>query len=389
MTDDERRNDPSESTSGGEKGEESGVKRKSKKKRGAHRSAFLIFAALLVLTLALALRGRLRGDEGDTGALMTDFAYENGSDQTFAAAGNGLAVASASGVQLLNEKGDTVFREICSMDSPAVAASETRAVFYDVGGTTCIAADFSGESIHPETGGGIMSVSVSDSGYFTIISEETGSKGLVQVFSDEGRLLYKWYSGSGYPLKACLSPDDSRLAVLCVDGEGSRIHIFRLNSENELAAVEYDGLLLFDLRFSGQSSLCAIGGSGMCFFSISGEKSGDYDFGGRYLAGYDFGSDAFAAVYLSDYRAGTGGTLVTLSYGGEQLGSCEISGDLISLSACGKQLLTAASDGLALYSQSLERLAREETLITAKQAILRQKGDVLLLSLYSAERFEF
>ena len=392
---DERRDEFSEAADGA--GEyapaaEPETDEKPKKKHPLRR----VLAAVLVLIaaagglLVYAQRGRLSGaDDAASGSAMTDFAYENGSDQTFAAVGDGLAVASASGVQLLDERGDTVFREVCSMDTPAVAGSKQRAVFYDVGGSTCIVADLSGESTQPEIGGAVMSASVSDSGYFAVISEETGSKGLVQVFDSSCRLLYKWYSGTGYPLRAQVSPDNTRLAVLCVDGTGSRIHVFRLTSEDEQALIEYPGELLCDMYFMGASTLCAIGSSGAHFFGLTGEKLGEYSFGGRYLAAYDLGSQSFAAICLSDYRAGAGGTLVTLGADGTELGRCEISGDLISLSASGKQLLAATTDVLTLYSQALEEVSREDALITAKQALLRPKGDVLLLSLYSAERFSF
>ena len=366
---------------------------KPKKKHPLRRvlAAVLVLIAAACAVLAYVCRDRLPGSAAAAsgGAAMTGFAYENGSDQTFAAVGDGLAVASASGVQLLDERGDTVFREVCSMDTPAVAGSKQRAVLYDVGGSTCIVADLSGESSRPEAGGAIMSASVSDSGYFAVISEETGSKGLVRVFDSDCRLLYKWYSGTGYPLRAQLSPDNSRLAVLCVDGTGSRVHVFRLTSEDEQALIEYPGELLCDMYFMNASTLCAIGSSGVRFLGLSGEKLGEYSFNGRYLAAYDFGSTSFAAICLSDYRAGAGGELVTLGADGAELGSCEISGDLISLSAIGKQLLAATSDALTLYSQTLEEVSREDTLMTAKQALLRPKGDVLLLSLYSAERFSF
>ena len=45
------------------------------------------------------------------------FAYESGSDQVFAAAGNGLAVASGSAVQLLSSDGETVWKQIVSSTS--------------------------------------------------------------------------------------------------------------------------------------------------------------------------------------------------------------------------------------------------------------------------------
>jgi hypothetical protein len=44
---------------------------------------------------------------------------------------------------------------------------------------------------------------------------------------------------------------------------------------------------------------------------------------------------------------------------------------------------------LALYSQDMVRQSANDTLMTAKRAILRPSGDILLLHAYSAERFSF
>ena len=63
--------------------------------------------------------------------------------------------------------------------------------------------------------------------------------------------------------------------------------------------------------------------------------------------------------------------------------------DVLSLSAEGKQLLVMTAGSLALYDQGLVRQYANETLMTAKRAILRPAGDILLLHAYSAERFRF
>ena len=96
----------------------------------------------------------------------------------------------------------------------------------------------------------------------------------------------------------------------------------------------------------------------------------------------------FAALYVSPYRTG-GGTLLTLDADGSVLGSVEPEGEISSLSAAGRQLLTVTAGGLSLYSQSLEAQQADETLITAKAALLRPKGDVLLLSSYFAQLYSF
>lgn len=316
------------------------------------------------------------------------FQYENGASQSFARAGDGLAVASASGAQLFNDRGLIAASLNVPMASPAAAASKTLAVFYDVGGSACFAAGFDGSVTQLDAGQSVISASVNDSGYFTVISEEPGTKGLVRVFDPKCSPVYEWYSGSGYPLRAWVGPDDRALAALCVDTQGSVLHLFTLSSEEEKASVRYDGELLFDMKFLSSDRICAVGERGLRFAGVSGEEIARYDFGENVLGAYDFGSTGFAAVCLSEQATG-GGTLVTLDRDGNILGSTETDGAVTALSAGNRRLLIATAGSLSLYSSQMELQEREETLVTAKQALLRPKGDVLLLSSYAAEIFAF
>ena len=65
----------------------------------------------------------------------------------FAAAGDGLAVASTSTVQLLNGSGELVFKQVSSYDTPAVFGSANGALFCDLGGKHSVFAYLSGESV--------------------------------------------------------------------------------------------------------------------------------------------------------------------------------------------------------------------------------------------------
>lgn len=374
---------------------ESGSKNRSHGLRGVWIALF--FALLLASLLVFAYGDRLFGVSSTPAAQETsqpdeaniDFSYENGSSQTFALAGDGLAVASESGFELFDSSGKSVFHKICSPDSPAVAAGAKRAVFYDVGGTLCTAVDQSGAAVEISSSGGIISASVSASGYFAVISENAGTKGLVSVYNGNAALVYEWYSGSGYPLRADLSPDGQLLAVLTVDASGSRVHIFRLTSEDELCRIDYDGELLFDLCFMSQREICIVGSDGVFFADTSGEKTGEFGFSGRYLAGYSTDGSGFAALFLSTYRTGTGGELISVDETGTVLGSMQTESDITAVSAAGRHILAVRPDGLDLYSPSMSREKSEDMLITARRVLLRPRGDVLLLSLYGAERFSF
>lgn len=372
---------------------------KPKKKHVFRRGLTAVVTLMLVAAavLVFAYRDHLNSDglrelfgrTLQTEDMAAPFSYENGSDQTFARVGDGLAVASASGVQLLDESGAVVFSQVTSMDVPAVTASSVLALFYDVGGSTCKAVGIDGVCTDVDAGSSIISASVNPSGYFTVISEESGSKGLVRVFDAECALLYEWYSGTGYALKAQVCPDNKSLAVLCITSEGSVIHIFKLSSEDEQASISYEGELLFDMYFMSNDRICAISEGGMFFAGMDGSQIGAYSFEGKYLGAYDFGSTSFAAVYISEYRTGDGGLLVTLDQDGNVLGTAETDGDVTSISANGRQLLTTSSGSICLYSQALQLQKSEEVLVTAKRALLRSKGDVLLLSSYFAETFDF
>ena len=100
-------------------------------------------------------------------------------------------------------------------------------------------------------------------------------------------------------------------------------------------------------------------------------------------------SRRFLTVFVSDYRSGAGGTLVNLGSDGRVLGTAALDRDVISMSAAGRQLLVMTGGELALYSQDLARQSANETLMTARRAILRPAGDILLLHAYSAEKFSF
>lgn len=360
-----------------------------------------IFTALITLLLAAAallcfiyrdelssdaLHSRFGGQSGEKSGI-TPYSYENGANLCFAAAGDGFAAASSSGIQLLDSSGRTVVKELCSMSCPAVKACRSAALFFDVGGTDCRLAKFDGSCTEIDAGDGVISASINESGSFAVITQDPSCKGLVQVYDSGCSLVYQWYSGTGYALKAELSPDGRQLAVLCTGAQGSTVHILRLNSETELSSFSFEKELLFDMSFISSSELCLVGEKKLYFQQLGGELS-SYSFEGRYLSAYELG-DGFAAVCLSDYINGSAGSLISIGSGAEELGSAEVSGNLISLSICGKQLLAVSSGGMSLYSQSMQLQKSRDMLVTAKQALLRPKGDVLLLSSYSAELFNF
>ena len=356
-------------------------------------TALLIALAVLAFVNRDALTGeglrKLFGRGASAAGAREAYTYETGAEQVFAAAGDGLAVASTSSLQLLNAAGETVFKQVVSYDSPAVFGAAAGALFCDLGGEHSVFAGFDGVSSSPASGGEILTAGMNENGWVYIVTAEAGYKALVSVYNSACEKQYEWWSGSGYVLRAAVSPDNKSLAVLCAERDCTKLHFFSLNSETERASASLEDVLLFDLAYLSGDTVCAVGETGLWFFSGAGEEKGVYAMDGRYLLDYELGRNGFAAIYVSAYRSGAGGTLLTLDGSGRELGSATLERDVISLSAEGKQLLVMTADGLTLYSQELVRQSAVGELMTAKRAILRPAGDILLLHAYSAEKFSF
>lgn len=353
----------------------------------------LIAAAVLVFVYrdylsASGLR-ELFGKDGGTEQTGEAFSYESGSVQSFATGGNFLAVASSTGLQLLDGDGKTAARQVFSMTNPACAASEVLFAFYDVGSTVLRVCDRDGTIHNMDTEGSIISLSMNGSGYMAVITEETGYKGLVTVYDASLTPVYEWYSGTGYALFAEVSPDNKSLAVSCAASDGGTVHLFSLASETEKAAVTSESELFLQMHWFTGDRLCVLSEQRALFLTADGREKASVDFEGMYLTDYCFESTDFITLYLGKYRTGTSGVLVNLDSGGEELGRAEVQGDLLSLSISGDRLGVLYSDRAVLYSRAMAESGTYEDTLGVKRMLLRKKGDALLLSSFFAERYSF
>ena len=204
-------------------------KQQAKKRNKTASRVLTVILTLLLIVLAVLVfvfrdeltRESLRrtfGKESAVSPAKEAFTYETGAAQVFASAGDGLAVACSSSVQLLDAKGQTVFKQVVSYDTPAVFACADQAMFCDLGGTECIIAGMDGESVILGADGSearnILTASMNGSGWFVLVTEEPGYKGLVSVYNADCEKQYEWWSGTGYVLRTAVSPDNRFLSVL-------------------------------------------------------------------------------------------------------------------------------------------------------------------------------
>ncbi len=315
------------------------------------------------------------------------FTYENGSKQMFTLMGDDLAIASSTGLQLLDSHGKTISRQIFSMTNPAVCASGNFSAFYDVGGKS-LRVYKDGDYTSLDRDNAIISVSLNSSGYLAVTEEEPGYKGSVTVYDSKLNSVYKWYSGSGYTLDAAISPDSNTLAVLCVEASGSVIHLFHLDSEKEITSVNVPNELAFRLCFNNDGKFCTLSEDAVYFFASDGKEISSYSFEQNYLANYEL-SDDFCAVVLSKYVSGSNVSLLSFASDGKVLSTVSLSDEPVMLFSQKQKLLVLDSSSITLYSRDLHTQKQNQIVPGYISAVLLSKGNVLLLSSHYGEEYKF
>lgn len=367
-------------------------------RRDFRKAAFSMLAAVILFAACILLwmfRDRFDADSlvilsaDKVAEAQAEYIFDNGSSQVFAKAGSGLAAASYTGLELMDASGDLTVSYLFKMKTPAIAACDSFAVFYDLGGTAMCAAWFDGTVKEVAAPGNIYSVTVSDGGYITVTSDYTGYRALVTVYDARFEPVYEWYSSSAWVISGQVSPDNRQLAVLSYTASGSEVRFFSLSDTEQKAAFSVSDTVLLDVHWLTQNQLCAYSTEQALFFSDSGRWNDTYSFDGLYLTDCTFDGDGYAAFALSQYRAGSTARLVTLDAGGRVLGTADVLSEIVSITASGAELLVLCPDGAILFSSSLNEKGQLGGLTGFKYALLRGRGEALLVSANFAEVYSF
>ena len=367
--------------------------RDTKKLNSRGRKLVLLVIVLIVAALALAvflnrdaIARRLSSSGGSAANGSGEpYTFESGTMQVYASVGDGMALASTNALQLLDSSGKQTAKESYSMKKPALTTSDSTAAAFDVGGKAICIAGLDGKTAEIDNSDTVITARMNKNGWLVVCTEATGYKGRATVYNASHAAVYRWNSGEGYLLGACLSPDNKYLAALCAGSDGSAVHIFSLQSEKELASWKAAGKLVMDMTWLEDNRLFLLSQTDCTVIDRSGTEKGSYDFGGLYLTDYSFGGDGFAVLMLGKYRTGGTGTLTVVGADCKLGGQAEIDSELLSLACNGKTVAALCQNGLRLYTQSLSAAGNDTGVAGVKSVLVRDKGDVLLISSYSAE----
>ena len=138
--------------------------------------------------------------------------------------GNGLIKISRDRVSYLDLKGNELFGEVVSMESPFCKISQTKALIGDSKGFEYLVLDFE-KIIYKATAKGTLDYgSINDSGYVALVMDEPGIKGVTRILKPDGTGLFSWESAeSGYILSCEINPASQLVDVALVNTDGALV----------------------------------------------------------------------------------------------------------------------------------------------------------------------
>lgn len=319
-----------------------------------------------VLALSIALTGCTAEKP------IESFYIGTGAHQCYAAVGDSLMTATTTSVRVFDAKGEAVLDKSCNFKYPTMSENADNAVVYDIGGTNVVYLD--GSELNAKNN--IISVNLSQSGHLALCTEEAGYKGSVTVYSADKTEAYKWLSADNWVVKAAVSPEGTRLAVLVSGENGSIVKFFKLDSTDEQGSFAANQAVFNDICWLGER-VCCIASDRLYFCSDTGKAEGEYSFDGNFLDMFAVCGDNIV-LELRAHSYGGAGTLVSIDSSANLVGTAKPGAEIETFDFSNGKLLCLTQNKLLCYDDSLS--LGFETEQTGAQTALLRSSDAMLIS---------
>ena len=321
-----------------------------------------------------------RAEKDETGCAKLYY-YENDATSRFAAIDGSLVTVAANQVRLLDERSQVLYQNSVRFLHPYLVSGGGVAVAYDIGGTALYALDSKGLRWQQETEGELLAVTVNPHGYVTAVYNKSGAKAAVTVWDSNGAAVFTFQSAQRFVMTAALGQDDRTLAAVTMGQEDGKFQsflvLYHTDSDKMVATTPVDGGVAYALE-TMQREFCAVTEQGLYLLDSGGELKASYSYGGQFLRRCVVGDGGWAALLLSRYKSGGYASLITVDGDGNELGGCDIDGEVLDISTAGRYVAVLFSDRLTIYDKYLTEVATLPDVSEVRAVLMRADGSAVL-----------
>ena len=321
-----------------------------------------------------------RAEKDETGCAKLYY-YENDATSRFAAIDGSLVTVAANQVRLLDERSQVLYQNSVRFLHPDLVSGGGVAVAYDIGGTALYALDSKGLRWQQETEGELLAVTVNPHGYVTAVYNKSGAKAAVTVWDSNGAAVFTFQSAQRFVMTAALGQDDRTLAAVTMGQEDGKFQsflvLYHTDSDKMVATTPVDGGVAYALE-TLQREFCAVTEQRLYLLDSGGELKASYSYGGQFLRRCVVGDGGWAALLLSRYKSGGYASLITVDGDGNELGGCDIDGEVLDISTAGRYVAVLFSDRLTIYDKYLTEVATLPDVSEVRAVLMRADGSAVL-----------
>lgn len=321
-----------------------------------------------------------RAEKDETGCAKLYY-YENDATSRFAAIDGSLVTVAANQVRLLDERSQVLYQNSVRFLHPDLVSGGGVAVAYDIGGTALYALDSKGLRWQQETEGELIAVTVNPHGYVTAVYNKSGAKAAVTVWDSNGAAVFTFQSAQRFVMTAALGQDDRTLAAVTMGQEDGKFQsflvLYHTDSDKMVATTPVDGGVAYALE-TLQREFCAVTEQGLYLLDSGCELKASYSYGGQFLRRCVVGDGGWAALLLSRYKSGGYASLITVDGDGNELGGCDIDGEVLDISTAGRYVAVLFSDRLTIYDKYLTEVATLPDVSEVRAVLMRADGSAVL-----------
>lgn len=330
--------------------------------------------------------------EKDEDGQAEEIFYDSNDSNCFAQLDNALLVCSNQSIQLFSQNGKTYIDQAVTLSTPTISADGSYAVVYDQGGTSLYGITGKVLSYSQTADGSILNARVNSNGYLTLITKETGYKGVVTVYDSSYHAQVQVSISSAYVTDALVSDNGKSLAVLTIGAENgsfaTKVSFYDVATGEQQEGSPYtiSGAAAVDLCWQEDGLLLQMD-DGIRYVVPGQGVTGSWTNEDGYLRGYAFSDQGYQVMIWGLYETGHQAEVVLVDQTGTQLASIEISKEVYSVSTAGDYIALLYTNELEIYNSTLEQYASLVDTAGARKALMRADGSALLLGAESAKLY--
>ena len=369
-------------------------KRIQKKTRGNKRILWLI---LLIAVILAAVAVLLLWDQSSFDGLRRSVIYaaakkdesgcaelyEYNGDQSskFAALDGKLVALSGNRLLMMSEKGKLLVNETVRFTSPTLISNESCALAYDTGGTALYLLGSKGILWALESEGEILSATINENSYITVVENKSGYKAAVYVYSNTGEPVFEFDSADRFVMTAALSRDNRTLAAITMGQENGRftsyLVLYHTNSKEPVKKVKVSSGAVYDVGWT-DGCFCVVAEDGLYFWETDGTQVSSYVFNNVHLLRCCLKGNGYVSLLVSPYKSGSQCTLLAVDTEGNELGCCEIDNEVLSFDSAGRYTAVLCADELMIYDKEMQNVSYLSDISEAHQVLMRADGSAVL-----------